>query len=95
MIRNDYYISFARRITYKTDKKSIEIAKAVPNNLFLVETDSPYISPEPHRGEINRSSYISFIIKKIAEVKNMNYDEIEGITEQNTRQLFKKMKNSC
>ena len=95
LIRNDYYISFAGRITYKTAKKSIEIAKAVPNNLFLVETDSPYISPEPHRGEMNRSSYISFIIKKIAEVKNMNYDEIEGITEQNTRQLFKKMKNSC
>ena len=45
LIENGYYISFAGRITYKTAKKSIEVAKIVPNDLFLVETDSPYISP--------------------------------------------------
>lgn len=92
LVRNGYYISFAGRITYKTAKKSIEVAKVVPNDLFLVETDSPYISPEPYRGEINKSSNISFIIKRIAEVKETSYKEIESITEQNTKRLFKKMK---
>lgn len=91
LVRNGYYISFAGRITYKTAKKSIEVAKNVPNDLFLVETDSPYTSPEPYRGEINKSSNISFIIKKVAEVKEMSYEEIESITEQNTKRLFKKM----
>lgn len=92
LIENGYYISFAGRITYKTAKKSIEVAKIVPNDLFLVETDSPYISPEPFRGEINRTSNIKYIISKIAEVKEMSFEEIESITTQNTKRLFKKMK---
>lgn len=92
LIENGYYISFAGRITYKTAKKSIEVAKIVPNDLFLVETDSPYISPEPFRGEINRTSNIKYIISKIAEVKEMGFEEIESITTQNTKRLFKKMK---
>lgn len=64
----------------------------MPNDLFLVETDSPYISPEPFRGEINRTSNIKYIISKIAEVKEMSFEEIESITTQNTKRLFKKMK---
>ena len=47
----------------------------MPNDLFLVETDSPYISPEPFRGEINRTSNIKYIISKIAEVKEMSFEE--------------------
>ena len=92
IISNGYYISFAGRITYKTAKKSIVAAQVVPNELFLVETDSPYISLEPLRQEINNSSNISFIIKKLAEVKNLSYDEVERVTSQNTKRLFKKMK---
>lgn len=61
------------------------------NDLFLIETDSPYLSPEPHRGEINRTSNINFIIKRIADIKKMSYEEVESLTEQNTRRLFKKM----
>lgn len=91
LIANGYYISFAGRITYKNAKKSIEVAKIVPNDLFLIETDSPYLSPEPHRGEINRTSNINFIIKRIADIKKMSYEEVESLTEQNTRRLFKKM----
>ncbi len=90
IVSNGYYISFAGRITYKTAKKSIEVAKVVPNELFLVETDSPYISPEPLRKEINNSSNISFIIKKLAEVKKLSYEEVEMVTSPNTKRLFKK-----
>ena len=92
LVSNGYYISFAGRITYKTAKKSIEIAKIVPNNLFLVETDSPYISPEPLRGEINESSNIKYIINKLAEVRQSSYEEIEKITNENAKRLFIKIK---
>lgn len=64
----------------------------MPNDLFLVETDSPYISPEPFRGEINRTSNIKYIISKIAEVKEMGFEKIENLTTKNTKKLFKKIK---
>lgn len=92
LIRNNYYISFAGRITYKNAKKSIEVANSVPNDLFLVETDSPYISPEPVRNLVNQSSNIKYIIEKLALIKDMSYLEIEEITTENTKRLFKKMK---
>ena len=92
LIRNNYYISFAGRITYKNAKKSVEVANSVPNDLFLVETDSPYISPEPVRNLVNQSSNIKYIIEKLALIKDMSYLEIEEITTENTKRLFKKMK---
>ena len=64
----------------------------VPNDLFLVETDSPYISPEPHRDEVNNSSNIKYIISKLAEIKEMSYEDIDRITTENTRRLFKKIR---
>ena len=91
LIRNNYYISFAGRITYKNAKKSVEVAKSVPNDLFLVETDSPYISPEPVRKLVNQSSNIKYIIEKLALIKDMGYLEIEEITTENTKRLFKKI----
>ena len=91
LIRNNYYISFAGRITYKNAKKSVEVAKSVPNDLFLVETDSPYISPEPIRNLVNQSSNIKYIIEKLALIKDMSYLEIEEITTENTKRLFKKI----
>ena len=92
LISNGYYISFAGRITYKTAKKSIEVAKMVPNDLFLVETDSPYISPEPFRSQVNRSSNIKYIIDRLSDIKQMSYDEIDRMTTNNTKRLFKKIK---
>ena len=92
LVDNGFYISFAGRITYKTAKKSLEVASIVPSNLFLIETDSPYISPEPLRGEINETSNIKYIIQRLAEVRQCSTTEIEQITNANTKRLFKKMK---
>lgn len=91
LIRNNYYSSFAGRITYKNAKKSIEVANSVPNDLFLVETDSPYISPEHVRNLVNQSSNIKYIIEKLALIKDMSYLGIEEITTENTKRLFKKI----
>ena len=91
LIGNNYYISFASKITNKNAKKSIEILKKTPNNLFLVETDSPYLQFEFLDNLINESSNIRYVIEKIAQVKNSNFKEIEKITSENTKRLFKKM----
>lgn len=89
LIDNGYYISFAGKITYKNAKKSLEIAKIVPNELFIVETDSPYISPEPHRNEPNTSLNIPYIIRRLSEIRETSYTEIEKQTIENTKRLFK------
>lgn len=92
LIENGFYISFAGRMTYKTARKSLEVASRVPDDLFLVETDSPYISPEPLRGQINETANIKYIIDKLSEVRQSSCEEIERITSENTKRLFKKMK---
>ncbi len=91
LITNGYYISFAGPITYKTAKKSLEIVRMVPNELFLVETDSPYMTPEPHREQPNSSSNLKYIISKIADIKDMSFEEAEKLSTINTKKLFKKM----
>ena len=92
LINNDYYISFAGKITYLNAKKSIEIASIVPKEQFLVETDSPFITPEPFRNEKNCSTNINYIIKRISEIRDVSYEEIEKITTTNTLRLFKNIK---
>lgn len=91
LVKNEYYISFAGRVTYKNAKKSLEIARLVPNNLFLLETDSPYIAPEPVRNLKNHSANIIYIIKRLSDVKKLSYEEIETLTTENTKRLFKKI----
>ena len=92
LISNGWYISFAGPITFTNAKRSLEMAKIVPEGLFLVETNSPYLSPEPLRGSTNYSSNIIYIIEKLAEVRNTTYQHIEEVTKVNTLRLFPKLK---
>ena len=93
LVNNGFYISFAGRITYKNAKKSIDVLNLVPDDLFLVETDSPYICPEPfNRNDINCSSNLHLIIDRIADLKGVSSKSIENITDKNAKRLFKRMK---
>lgn len=92
LIKREYYISFAGRVTYKTAKKSLEVAASVPSDLFLVETDSPYISPEPKRHEEGKSEYIKYIIEVLAKTRNTSFENIEEQTIKNAKNLFLKLK---
>ena len=83
-----YYISFAGPITFKNSKNADEIIKMVPLDKILVETDSPYLSPEPNRGKRNDSRNIKYIAQKIAEVKQMSIEEIARITYENANRVF-------
>lgn len=69
-IKLGYYIGFTGVVTFKNAKRAVEVAKAVPMDRILLETDCPYMSPEPFRGKRNRSDYIEHIAKKIAEIKS-------------------------
>ena len=92
--RDGYYISFAGRITFKNAKKSIEVLESVPDDLFIVETDSPFIVPEPLKSngiENSSSSNLHYIIEKIAEIKGTSPKHIENITDRNVKRLFKRM----
>lgn len=87
-LKMGYYISFAGPITFKNSKNADEIIKMVPLDKILVETDSPYLSPEPNRGKRNDSRNIKYIAQKIAEVKQMSIEEIARITYENANRVF-------
>ena len=83
-----FYISFAGPVTFKNSKNANEIIEMVPNDKMLIETDSPYLSPEPFRGKRNDSRNVKFIAKKIAEVKNITIEEVSEITYKNAIKVF-------
>lgn len=92
LVANGFYVSFAGRLTYKNAKKSHLVARQTPDSLFLVETDSPYISPEPFRDKNNESANLKYIIDKLAEVKGLTYEETEKLSTENAKRLFKKIR---
>ncbi len=85
------HISFTGSITFKNAKKFAEIIGAVPLDRILVETDCPYLTPEPHRGETNYPKYVRFVAEKIAEYKNLDFAEVARATRANTYRLFYKL----
>ncbi len=84
-----FYISFAGPVTFKNSKNANEIIEMVPLEKILIETDSPYLSPEPNRGKRNDSRNVKFIAQKIAEVKKTSLDDIAMTTYKNACQIFK------
>lgn len=84
-----YYISFAGPVTFKNAKNVKEAALKIPLDKLLIETDSPYLSPEPRRGKRNDPSNIIFIAEIIASLKNISVSELVENTRNNTIKLFK------
>ncbi len=99
-----FYISFTGSITFKDKKKKepedqvrgcnahsgiLEVVKKAPIDKVLVETDCPFLAPEPHRGKVNEPAYVVEVAKKIAEVKGLSFEEVADTTTQNAEKLFK------
>lgn len=84
-----FYISFAGPITFKNSKNADEIINLVPNDKILIETDSPYLAPEPVRGTRNTPSNVKFVAQKIANSKGISLEEVERITVENTKRILK------
>ena len=83
-----YYISFAGPITFKNAKNSIDIVKMVPMDRILIETDSPYLTPEPNRGKRNDSRNVKFVAQKISELKEIPLEEVAKNTYDNAMRIF-------
>ena len=83
-----FYISFAGPITFKNAKNAEEAIRAVPLDRILIETDSPYLAPEPKRGTRNDSRNVRYMAEKIAQVKGMEVEEVAKVTYENAKKIF-------
>lgn len=88
IIKLGMYIGLNGVATFKNARKSLEVVKEIPLERLVLETDCPYLAPEPHRGKRNDSSLIPHIAEKIAEVLQMDAQEILNITAENAKRLY-------
>lgn len=87
-INMGFYIGVGGVVTFKNAKKLVETVETIPLERILLETDCPYMAPEPHRGKRNSSLYLTYVRDKIAEIKGISSDEVERVTEANARRVF-------
>lgn len=83
-----FYISFAGPITFKNSKNADEVINLVPNDRLLIETDSPYLAPEPVRGTRNDPRNVKYVAEKIANVKNISLEDVANFTFSNVKKIF-------
>jgi TatD DNase family protein len=84
-----FYVSIAGPVTYSNARQLRELVALLPLDRLLVETDSPFLAPHPHRGKRNEPAYVRLVASKIAEVKNVSLEEIARVTTDNARTLFR------
>jgi len=89
ILDNGFYISISGMITFKKAKNIIDIAKAAPMDKILIETDCPYLTPDPYRGKRNEPSYVKYVAEALAKIKGMTVGEIGEMTTNNAKKLFK------
>ena len=87
-IESNFYISFSGIVTFKNAKELQEVAKALPLERMLIETDSPYLAPVPFRGKSNEPKYVPEVAKFIATLKNISVEQVAEQTTQNFKTLF-------
>lgn len=87
-IKNNFYISLGGPVTFKNARKAVEVARAVPSDRLLIETDCPYLAPAPFRGQRNHSGYVRYVAEKIAEIRGISFEEVAAFTMENARRLF-------
>jgi TatD DNase family protein len=86
-----FYISFSGIVTFKNAIQLQEVSQHVPLERILIETDTPYLTPHPHRGKPNDPSYVRFVAAKIAELRGISFEEV---AEQTTKNFFKLFRSS-
>jgi len=88
LVKLGWMISFTGVLTYKNARKAVEVADALPIDRLMIETDSPYMAPVPHRGKRNDSGYVLHVCEKLAELKGLSVEECARITLENGKQFF-------
>ena len=87
----NFYISFSGIVTFNSAKEIQEVAKKVPADRFLIETDSPYLAPVPHRGRPNYPTYVRFVAEQIAKLRGVSVEEVAELSTANFYRLFNKI----
>ena len=82
-------ISIAGPVTYKNARKLVEVVEQTPMEYLLIETDSPYLTPEPYRGKRNDSSNVRLVAEKVAEIKGISFEEVAKATTENAKRFFR------
>ncbi len=84
-----FYIAFGGVLTFKNSKKMKEVAKNIPLENVLIETDAPYLTPEPYRGRENHPAYVKFVAQCLANLRKIPYEQIVEVTTENAKRIFK------
>ncbi|WP_444685773.1 TatD family hydrolase [Alkalicoccus luteus] len=85
----NFYISFGGPVTFKNAKLPKEVAKIVPDDRLLIETDAPYLAPHPYRGKRNEPAYVRLVAEQLAELRGITYEELAAQTTKNAETLFR------
>ena len=88
LVRRGWYIGFTGVLTFKNAKKALEVAVTVPKDRLVLETDCPYMAPEPFRGKRNHPGYLYRMAEKLAELWELPVDEVQAITLENGKRLY-------
>ena len=88
-IKMGCYISIPGTVTFKNNRKTVEVAEKIPMEWMFIETDSPYLTPVPYRGKRNDPSKVKYVAEKIAEVRGISYEEVCEATKANAKKFFK------
>ncbi len=89
LVKLGWYISFSGTVTFKNARVPKEACVVVPEDRLLIETDAPYLAPTPHRGTLNRSTYVQLTAEEIARLRGTTLEHIEKITTENAKRLFR------
>ena len=87
-IKEGWYLALGGVVTFKNAIKMKEVAKEIPLDKLLVETDCPYLTPVPYRGKENRPAYVKYVAEEIAKIKEITFDEVAKTTSQNAKRIF-------
>lgn len=84
-----FYLGIGGTLTFKNSKKAVEVVKDIPLDRIVIETDCPYLTPEPFRGKRNEPIYVEYVAKKIAEIKDISVEDVTKITTENAKKLYR------
>lgn len=87
-LSSKFYYGIGGVLTFKNGKKLVEILPKIPLDRLVLETDAPYLTPEPHRGKRNEPAFTTYVADKMADILGMSRDEVESLTTQNANRLF-------
>ena len=89
LVKRGWYIGFTGVLTFKNARKAVEVASAIPLERIVLETDCPYMAPEPFRGKRNHPGYLYRMAEKLAEIRDLPVEEIHRITTENGKRLYR------